>query len=161
MRVACYVRVSTDRQQRAQTIEQEIDQLQAHVADQDGWEIREEHIFRDDGQSGAKLDRPGLDALRDHAAQAAFDLVLITSPDRLARKYVHQMIVLEEVERRGVRVVFIDRPPSDDLDDQLVLQIRGAVAECERTLIADRMRRGRIAKLRSGQLLPWTRLPYG
>jgi site-specific DNA recombinase len=74
MRVAFYVRVSTDRQHRAQTIEQQIEQLRAYVAGQDGWEVREEHISRDDGQSGAKLDRPGLDALRDHAAQAASDL---------------------------------------------------------------------------------------
>lgn len=94
----------------------------------------EEHIFRDDGQSGGKLDRPGLDAVRDHAAQASFDVVLITAPDRLARTYVHQMIVLEELERRGVRVVFIDRPPSDDPHEQLVVQIRGTAAEAGWTL---------------------------
>jgi hypothetical protein len=107
--------------------------------------VREEHIFRDDGHSGAKLDRPGLDALRDHAARAAFDVVLITAPDRLARNFVHQMVVLEELQRRGVRVVFCDRPCSDDPHEQLVTQIRGAVAEYERVLIADRMRRGRQA----------------
>jgi site-specific DNA recombinase len=121
----------------------------------------EEHIFRDDGHSGAKLDRPGLDALRDHAARAAFDVVVVCAPDRLARNFVHQMVVLEELERRGVRVVFCDRPWRDDPHEQLVTQIRGAVAEYERTLIADRMRRGRQARLRSGQLLPWTRAPYG
>jgi hypothetical protein len=88
-------------------------------------------------------------------------VVLVTAPDRLARNFVHQMVVLEELERRGVRVVFIDRPCSDDPHEQLVTQIRGAVAEYERTLIADRMRRGRQARLRSGQLLPWTRAPYG
>jgi site-specific DNA recombinase len=99
----------------------------------------------------------GLDGLRDHAAHAAFDVVLVTAPDRLARNFVHQMVVLEELERRGVRVVFIDRPLTDDPHEQLVTQIRGAVAEYERTLIADRMRRGRQARLRSGQLLPWTR----
>jgi site-specific DNA recombinase len=163
MRVALYVRVSTDRQQHAQTIEQQVGQLQAFVAAHqgEGWTVAAEHIFRDDGYSGAKLDRPGLDALRDQAARAAFDLVLIAAPDRLARKLVHQMVVLEELQRRGVRVVFCDRPPSDDPHEQLVTQIRGAVAEYERTLIADRMRRGRQARLRSGQLLPWTRAPYG
>ena len=161
MRVAFYVRVSTERQQQTQTIEQQVTQLRGYVAARDGWEVDEAHIFRDDGFSGGKLVRPGLDALRDQAARAAFDLILITAPDRLARNYVHQMVVLEELERRGVRVVFIDRPPSDDPHDQLVLQIRGAVAEYERTLIADRMRRGRLAKLRAGQLLPWTRAPYG
>ena len=70
-------------------------------------------------------------------ARAAFDLVLITAPDRLARKYVHQMLLLEELERAGCRVEFVDRPMSQDPHDQLLLQIRGAVAEYERTLIAD------------------------
>src|SRR6266498_854192 len=161
MRAALYVRVSTDRQQHAQTIEQQVARLRASVADHGDWSVADEHIFRDDGYSGAKLSRPGLDALRDHAARAAFDMVLVTAPDRLARNFVHQMVVLEELERRGVRVVFCDRPLSDDPHEQLVTQIRGAVAEYERTLIADRMRRGRQARLRSGQLLPWTRAPYG
>jgi len=71
------------------------------------------------------------------------------------------MVVLEELERVGCQVQFLDRPMSDDPHDQLVLQIRGAVAEYERTLIAERMRRGRQAKLRTGHLLPWTRAPYG
>jgi site-specific DNA recombinase len=163
MRVALYVRVSTDRQQQAQTIEQQVAQLHSFVAahEGEGWTVAAEHIFRDDGCSGARLDRPGLDALRDQAARAAFDLVLVTAPDRLARNFVHQMVVMEELQRRGVRVVFIDRPLTDDPHEQLVTQIRGAVAEYERTLIADRMRRGRLARLRSGQLLPWTRAPYG
>jgi len=162
MRVAFYVRVSTERQQQAQTIEQQVSRLHAYLAEQAGWSVAEEHIFRDDGRSGAQLNRPGLDALRDQAAHAAFDLVLMTAPDRLARNYVHQMIVLEELERWGCRVHFIDRPlRTDDPHEQLVLQIRGAVAEYERTLIADRMRRGRLAKLQSGQLLPWTHRLYG
>ena len=161
MRVALYVRVSTDRQQQAQTIEQQVAQLQSYVAAHQGWTVAAEHVFRDDGYSGARLDRPGLDALRDQAARAAFDVVLITAPDRLVRNFVHQMVIMEELGRRGVRVVFCDRPCSDDPHEQLVTQIRGAVAEYERTLIADRMRRGRQARLRSGQLLPWTRAPYG
>lgn len=161
MRAALYVRVSTDRQQQAQTIEQQVTQLQGYVAARDGWTVAAEHVFRDDGYSGARLDRPGLDALRDQAAHAAFDVVVICAPDRLARNFTHQMVVLEELERRGVRVVFCDRPLTDDPHEQLVTQIRGAVAEYERTLIADRMRRGRMARLRSGQLLPWTRAPYG
>jgi site-specific DNA recombinase len=159
MQVAVYVRVSTDRQQHAQTIPQQVTQLHSYVAARAGWTVREEHVFCDDGYSGARLDRPGLDALRDQAARAAFDLVLITAPDRLARNFVHQMVVLEELQPRGVRVVFCDRPCSDDPHEQLVTQIRGAVAEYQRTLIADRMRPGRLARLRSSQLLPWTRHP--
>ena len=161
MRIALYVRVSTERQQLAQTVEQQVTQLRAYVATQPGWESRDEHLFRDEGHSGARLDRPGLDALRDQAARAAFDLVLITAPDRLARNYVHQMVVLEELERHGVQVVFSDRTPRDDPHEQLVVQIRGAVAEYERTLITERLRRGRQTKLREGRLLPWARPLYG
>src|SRR5580765_1012276 len=161
MQVAVYARVSTNRQHQTHTIEQQLTRLRAYVAAQVEWSLCEEHIFCDNGLSGAKLPRPGLDHLRDQAASAAFDLVLITTPDRLARNYVHQMVVLEELARCGCQVQFLDRPMSDDPHDQLVLQIRGAVAEYERTLIAERMRRGRQAKLRSGLLLPWIHTPYG
>jgi site-specific DNA recombinase len=160
MKVAIYVRVSTLRQQKTQTIEQQLERLRAHIVAQ-GWSLDEAHIFRDDGYSGATLSRPGLDSLRDKAALAEFELVLITAPDRLARKYAHQALILDELGRLGCRVAFLDRPMSDDPHDQLVLQIRGAVAEYERVLIADRMRRGRLAKLRAGQLLPWTKALYG
>ena len=161
MRVALYVRVSTQRQQQAQTIEQQVTRLQEYVASQAGWVVAEGHLFRDDGYSGAQLNRPGLDALRDLAARAAFDGVLCTTPDRLARNYVHQMVLLEELARHGCSVHCIDRPLSDDPHEQLILQVRSAVAEYERTVIVDRLRRGRQAKLRSGRLLPWTRPPYG
>jgi len=160
MRVAIYTRVSTNRQAQTQTIAQQLERLQAHVEAQ-GWLLEPEHIYRDDGYSGAKLDRPGLDSLRDHAALAEFDVVVITEPDRLARNYVHQMLILEELNRRGIRVEFLERPMSDEPNDRLLLQIRGAVAEYERTQISERMRRGRQAKYRAGRLLPWTRPPYG
>jgi site-specific DNA recombinase len=102
-----------------------------------------------------------LDRLRDTVAHRELDRVLITAPDRLARNSVHQMVLLEEFARSGCQIDFLDRPMSDDPHDQLVLQIRGAVAEYERTLIAERMRRGRLHKLQAGLLLPWTRPPYG
>jgi site-specific DNA recombinase len=160
MSTAVYVRVSTARQSQAQTIDQPWARLQAHLAAQ-GEELRSEQIFRDDGYSGASLNRPGLDHRRDAVKAAAFDRVLVTTPDRLARNYVHQMLLLEELERVGCRVEFLERPMSQDPHDQLVLQIRSAVAEYERTLIAERMRRGRQMKLRAGVLLPWTMTPYG
>jgi site-specific DNA recombinase len=160
--IALYARVSTKGQQQSQSIEQQIERLRAAVAAQPDWHLAEEHIYRDDGYSGAKLNRPGLDRLRDKAAMAAFELVLVTVPDRLARKYVHQVLLIEELDKLGCRIEFLDRPMnSDDPHDQLLLQIRGAVAEYERNLIADRMRRGRQAKLKSGTLLPWTVAPYG
>lgn len=161
IQVAFYVRVSTTRQQQAQTIEQQLARLHAHVATQSDWQVNQEHVYRDDGYSGAKLNRPGLDQMRDHARAARFTHLLVTAPDRLARNYVHQVLLIDELAQLGCTVVFVERPMSDDPHDQLLLQIRGAVAEYERTLIADRMRRGRQARLRSGQLLPWTRAPYG
>jgi site-specific DNA recombinase len=160
MRIAVYLRVSTTRQMQDQTIAHQLERLQAHIQAQE-WVLQETNILRDDGYSGATLKRPGLDRLRDRAAAAEFDLVLITAPDRLARNYVHQVLLLEELQQHGCRVEFLDRPMSQDPHDQLLLQIRGAVAEYERTLIAERMRRGRLAKLRAGALLPWTRPPYG
>ena len=160
LRVAIYARVSTLHQAQAQTIEQQLDRLRTY-ADEQGWHVQEEHIFRDDGRSGAELNRPGLDHLRDAVRNDELDRVLVTAPDRLARNYVQQMIVLDELERYGCQVEFLDRPMSDDPHDRLLLQIRGAVAEYERTLIADRMRRGRQMKYRAGVLLPWSRAPYG
>ena len=160
MRVAAYARVSTTRQAQAQGIEQQLDRLRAAAAER-GWELDGQHVYRDDGYSGARIGRPGLDRLRDHAALAELDVVLVTAPDRLARNYVHQVLLIDELAARGCQVEFLDRPMSADPHDQLLLQIRGAVAEYERTLIAERMRRGRQAKLRAGTLLPWTTAPFG
>jgi site-specific DNA recombinase len=160
MRVALYARVSTRRQAQAQTVEQQLNRLTDH-ARQQGWDVPPDRIFRDDGYSGASLRRPGLDRLRDRAAARALDLVVIAAPDRLARNYVHQVLLLEELEGHSCAVRFLDRPMSRDPHDQLLLQIRGAVAEYERTLITERMRRGRQRKLEAGLMLPWTRPPFG
>src|SRR5207342_2892882 len=140
MRAAAYARVSTTRQAQAQGIEQQLDRLRAAAAER-GWDLEDQHVYRDDGFSGARLGRPGLDRLRDHAALADLDVVLVTAPDRLARNYVHQVLLIEELAGHGCRVEFLDRPMSEDPHDQLLLQIRGAVAGYERTLIAERMRR--------------------
>jgi site-specific DNA recombinase len=160
MRVAIYVRVSTSHQVQAQTIDQQLERLRTYVQAQ-GWELPDENIFRDDGYSGATLKRPGLDHLRDRVRNRELDCLVLTAPDRLARNYVHQMLLIEELEQSDCQVEFLERPMSQDPNDQLLLQIRGAVAEYERTLIAERMRRGRQAKLRAGLLLPWTHAPYG
>ena len=162
--VAAYARVSTERQAERQTIEQQVAALRAYARER-GWDLTDAQLYRDDGWSGARLDRPGPGApwagLRDAVARAAADVLLVVSPDRLARRYAYQVWLLEEFARAGCAVLFLERPPSDDPQDALVSQIRGAVAEYERTVIADRTRRGRLAKLRAGQLLPWSTPPYG
>lgn len=160
MRAAVYVRVSTPKQVHQQTLEQQLERLRDHLREQ-GLTLEESLIFRDDGYSGSRLNRPGLDRLRDAIRERRLDQVVLTAPDRLARNYVHQVLLLEEFEQNGCQVKFLDRPMSQDPHDQLLLQIRGAVAEYERALITERMRRGRLAKLRAGILLPWTHAPYG
>jgi site-specific DNA recombinase len=160
MRAAIYARVSTPRQARDRNTDQQVARLERY-AERQGWATEGGRVYLDEGYSGASLNRPGLDALRDAAAMAEFEVVVVTAPDRLARNYVHQVLLLEELHGRGCRVEFAERPMSQDPNDQLLLQIRGAVAEYERTLIAERMRRGRLAKLRAGQLLPWMRVPFG
>src|SRR5829696_4889377 len=144
MRAAIYARVSAPRQARESNTDQQVVRLERH-AERQGWVLDGGRVYLDEGHSGANLSRPGLDALRDAAAMAEFELVLVTAPDRLARNYVHQVLLLEELQGRGCRVEFLERPMSQDPNDQLLLQIRGAVAEYERTLIDQRMRRGRLA----------------
>src|SRR6516162_9154203 len=119
MRVAAYARVSTTRQAQAQGIEQQLDRLRA-AAGERGWELQDQHVYRDDGYSGARIGRPGLDRLRDHAALAELDVVLVTAPDRLARNYVHQVLLIDELAARGCQVEFLDRPMSADPHDQLL-----------------------------------------
>lgn len=160
MRIAAYVRVSTPLQVKLQTIDQQLEMVGQYIK-QKGWKLPAENIFRDDGYSGATLKRPALDALRDKVRLRELEVVVTLSPDRLARNYVHQMVLIEELEKHGCRVEFVERPMSTDPNDQLLLQIRGAVAEYERTLLTERMRRGRLTKLKAGLLLPWTHTPYG
>jgi site-specific DNA recombinase len=159
MHVALYARVSTERQGRNQTIDSQLTALQAWAA-ASGHEINEDHIFRDEGLSGSRLDRPGLDRLRDAVRDSAVSTVAVLSPDRLARKFAYQVLLLEEFRRAGCAVVFLHHPISEDPNDQLLLQIQGAIAEYERAVLAERFRRGKLQKARAGQVLAG-RAPYG
>ena len=129
-------------------------------ADENGHELSPENIYTDEGYSGSRLDRPGLDALRDGVEDGAFEVVGVLSPDRLARKYAYQVLLLEELGRAGCEVVFVDHPISDDPNDQLLLQIQGAIAEYERVLLGERFRRGKLQKAREGHFIGG-RAPYG
>src|SRR5947209_1853050 len=159
MRAAISARVSTERQGREQTIASQVTLLQQWVQMQ-GHELLPAHCFIDEGYSGARLDRPGLDRLRDAVQDAAVDLVAVLSPDRLARKYASQVLLLEEFRQRHCELVFLRRPLSDDPNDQLLLQIQGAIAEYERALLGERFRRGKLQKAREGHFIGG-RAPYG
>ena len=157
MRVALYARVSTERQERERTIGSQVEALQARAA-AEGWAV--ELSCADDGHSGARLDRPGLDQVRDAAAAGRIDAVVALCPDRLARNYVHQALVLEELARFGVPVIFLEGGHSDDPQGRLLAQIQAAVAEFERTKIVDRNRRGKLWRARQGEVVSGA-VPYG
>ena len=159
MRLALYARVSTDRQNRDQTIDSQVSALRRWAAEHDHT-VRPEHVFTDDGYSGSRLDRPALDRLRDAAREGEFDGIAVYSPDRLARRYAYQVVLLEEFRKAGCRVEFVHRPITDDPHDQLLLQIQGAVAEYERAVLGERFRRGKLQKARAGQWVAG-KAPYG
>lgn len=159
MEMALYARVSTERQEREQTVESQLTILKDWIAEH-GHRLRPEHIYVDQGYSGARLDRPGLDRLRDAVQEGEIDGVVVLTPDRLARKYAYQVLLLEEFKRVGCGVTFVHRPLSDDPNDQLLLQIQGAVAEYERAVLGERFRRGKLQKARSGLYLAG-KAPYG
>jgi len=158
MRVALYARVSSEAQEARGTIGSQLEVLRARVATE-GHELVGE--FCDDGYSGATLSRPGLDALRDQAEAGAFDAVWCLSPDRLARAYAYQVLVLDELEAFGVRVLFSDAPSlDDDPQARLLTQVQGVIAEYERAKISERNRRGRLFRARAGEIVTW-KAPYG
>lgn len=158
-RAALYARVSTDRQEREQTLQSQLAAI-TRYADQQGFRHSPALTYADNGYSGTWLDRPGLDELRDHAQEGRFDVVVVLCPDRLARRYAYQVLLLEELKRTGIEVCFCERPISDSPDDQLLLQIQGAIAEYERGKILERCRRGRLHRARRGELAPPV-TPYG
>ena len=118
MRAAAYARVSTERQERQQTIDSQLTALSAWAREA-GHELKAAHVFQDEGYSGARLDRPGLDALRDAVRDAEVDVVAVLSPDRLARRYAYQVLILEELRRAGCEVTFLNHSISDNPGDQL------------------------------------------
>jgi len=158
-RTALYARVSTGLQEKEQTIQSQLAAI-TRYAEQNHLRHTEALTYTDDGYSGTWLDRPGLDELRDHAREGRFDVVVVLCPDRLARRYAYQVLILEELKRAGVEVRFCERPIGDSPDDQLLLQIQGAIAEYERAKILDRCRRGRIHRARRGEMAPPVP-PYG
>lgn len=140
------------------TIGSQLEVLRARAAAEDDEVIAE---FCDDGHSGARLDRPGLDGLRDAAEAGLVEGVWCLSPDRLARVYAYQVIVLDELARLDVRVRFADAPAlDDDPQARLLTQVQGVIAEYERAKIAERYRRGKLYRSRFGEVLSW-RTPYG
>src|SRR6266704_2668965 len=141
---AIYARVSSARQKKDQTIGSQTAALRAH-AGQLGVELPEEWVFEDEGHSGATLIRPALERLRDVVAGVGVDVVLVYSPDRLARKFAYQALLIEEFARAGTRVEFIKGPRGDSPKAQLM----------------ERYRRGKAYRARSGSVNVLGGAPFG
>ena len=157
---AIYARVSSARQKKDETIGSQTAALREHAA-QARLDVPEEWVFEDEGHSGATLVRPALEALRDLAAQGLVDVVLCYSPDRLARKFAYQALLLEEFARAGVRVEFVKGPRGDTPEDQLLVQFQGIFAEYEKAQLAERYRRGKAHRARTGSVNVLSGAPFG
>src|SRR6266568_4007419 len=144
-------RVSSARQKKDETIGSQTAALRAH-AEQQGLKVPAEWIFEDEGHSGATLVRPALERLRDLVAGVGVDVVLCYSPDRLARKFAYQALLLEEFGRAGTRVEFIKGPRGDSPEDQLLVQFQGMFAEYEKAQLMERYRRGKTYRARTGSV---------
>jgi site-specific DNA recombinase len=125
------------------------------------WTLLPEPEDSDDGISGARLDRPALDRLRDAARRGEVDAVVLVSPDRLARNYAHPWLLIEECEKMNPQLLFRQNPFGARPQGQLWTQMQGMIAESDRAQIAERTRRGRVAKARQGECIPWAYSCYG
>jgi site-specific DNA recombinase len=157
---AIYARVSSDRQKENHTIASQTAALKEHAHAHD-YLVPAEWVFEDEGYSGATLVRPGLEALRDLAAQGEIEAVLVYSPDRLSRKYAYQVVLAEELSRCGVALVFLQAPSGETAEDRLLVQFQGMIAEYERAQILERYRRGKRHKAQIGVVSVLSGAPYG
>jgi site-specific DNA recombinase len=157
---AIYARVSSDRQKENQTIASQTAALKEY-AESHGYLVPAEWVFEDDGYSGASLIRPGLEAMRDLAAQGQIEAALVYAPDRLSRKYAYQVLLGEEFARGGVSLVFLKSPSGETAEDQLLVQFQGMIAEYERAQIMERTRRGKRHRAQQGLVNVLSGAPYG
>lgn len=157
---AIYARVSSERQAQEGTIDSQMQALRERVRE-DGFTLDEAMCFMDDGYSGSTLVRPALERLRDQAAAGTVDRLYVHSPDRLARRYAYQALLVEELQQCGVELMFLNRPLGRGPEDDLLLQVQGIVAEYERAKILERSRRGRLHAARRGSVSVLSHAPYG
>ena len=160
LQVAIYARVSSEQQVEAGTIESQLAALRDRLA-KDGFDLSEELTFIDHGYSGATLLRPALEQVRDVVALEGIDRLYVLSPDRLARKYAYQVLLIDEFERAGCEVVFLNRSLGQSPEDDLLLQVQGMIAEYERAKIMERSRRGKRYAAQTGKVAVLSGAPYG
>ena len=157
---AIYARVSGERQRDDNTIASQTEALIAYAEDH-GYSVAPDMIIEDDGYTGAVLERPGLERVRDLAAEGRIDTVLVHAPDRMSRRYAYQVLIIEELARQGVETVFLRAPSMETPEDHLLVQFQGMIAEYERAQILERSRRGKRHRARRGEIAVLGGAPYG
>ena len=157
---AIYARVSSNKQKDGNTVASQTAALQ-DFARQHGFVVPNEWVIEDEGYSGATLIRPGLEKVRDLAAEGQIDAVFVYSPDRLSRKYAYQVLLIEEFARNNVKTLFIKAPQTSTPEDQLLVQFQGMIAEYERAQILERSRRGKRHRAIQGVVNVLCGAPYG
>jgi site-specific DNA recombinase len=160
VRPAFYARVSSEQQVRKETIDSQLQALRQRIT-ADGLALDESLGFADEGVSGSVLVRPALERLRDQAAAGAIDRLYVLCPDRLARSYAHQALLVDEFARAGVELVFLDHAHDPTPEGNLLLQVQGVIAEYERAKIQERNRRGMLHAARSGSVSVFGQAPFG
>jgi len=158
--VAIYARVSSDQQAKNNTVGSQIESLREKI-EADGETLIEDMMFVDLGASGATLIRPQLERLRDIASLGLIDRLYILSPDRLSRKYAHQVLLLEEFSDSGVDVRFLNHAIGKTPEEELLLQMQGMISEYERAKIMERNRRGKLHRAKGGSVNVLSNAPYG
>src|ERR1700722_17089176 len=157
---AIYARVSSEQQRDEHTIASQT-ALLIEFAKEHNLEVPEEWVFQDEGYSGATLERPALERVRDLAAEGQIQVVLAYAPDRLSRKYAYQILLIEELSRNGVETLFVKAPQGSSAEDQLLVQFQGMIAEYERAQILERSSRGKRHRAQSGEVSVMSGAPYG
>ncbi len=159
MRAALYARVSTERQKDEETVQNQLGEIKKAIIT-DGNSLLEGCEYIDEGWSGAIIERPSLDNLRQDALDKKFDILYVYDRGRLARKFMHQEIVIEELTNLGITFKSLHDINGDSPEERLLGGVMGIFHEYERLKISERFRIGKLNKVRSGKLLGY-QAPYG
>src|SRR5687768_9127005 len=146
-----YARVSTDEQARSgYSLAQQLEALREYAA-REGYEVLEE--ASDPGQSGASLERPGMDRVRDLVAAGGISVVLAQDRDRFAREPAYNYLLKKEFEEHGTKIRALNDRGDDSPEGELTDGIVDQLAKYERAKIAERTRRGKLRRAREGKVV--------
>jgi site-specific DNA recombinase len=150
-RAILYARVSTDEQARSgYSLAQQMEALRQYAA-REGYEVLEE--IQDPGQSGASLERPGMDRVRDLVAAEGVSVVLAQDRDRFAREPALHYLLRREFEEHGCKVRALNDKGDDSPEGELTDGILDQLAKFERAKLTERSRRGKLRKAREGKII--------